>query len=72
MIINQVTDVALKNSQVAPAVQVVERAFGLLEVHHDDKGQVRSAGDAVLSHLGQTESDSLRPKVVSNQVIRSD
>lgn len=71
MIINQVTDVALKNSQVAPAVQVVERAFGLLEVHHDDKGQVRSAGDAVLSHLGQNESDSLRPKVVSNQVIRS-
>lgn len=71
MIINQVTDVALKASSVVPAVQVVERAFGLLEVHHDDKGQVLSAGDAVLEHLGITESDSLRPKVVSNQIIRS-
>jgi len=71
MIINRVTDIALKASQVAPAVQVVERAFGLLEVHHDDKGQVMSAGDAVLEHLGQSRSDSLKPRVVSNQVIRS-
>ena len=71
MIINRVTDVALKGSQVAPAVQVVERAFGLLEVHHDDKGQVHSAGDAVLGELNLSESKSLRPRVVSNQVIRS-
>jgi len=71
MIINQVTDVALKASSVVPAVQVVERAFGLLEVHHDDKGQVLSAGDAVLEHLGITEADSMRPRVVSNQIIRS-
>lgn len=71
MIINRVTDVALKGSQVAPAVQVVERAFGLLEVHHDDKGQVRSAGDAVLGELNLSESKGLRPRVVSNQIIRS-
>ena len=71
MIINRVTDIALKGSQVAPAVQVVERAFGLLEVHHDDKGQVMSAGDAVLDHLGQKRTDSLKPRVVSNQIIRS-
>jgi hypothetical protein len=71
MIINRVTDIALKGSQVAPAVQVVERAFGLLEVHHDDKGQVHSAGDAALDSLNINESDGLRPKVVSDQIIRS-
>ena len=71
MIINQVTDVALKASQVAPAVQVVERAFGLLEVHHDDKGQVMSAGDVVLESLELSKADVLKPKVVSNQIIRS-
>jgi len=71
MIINRVTDVALKASQVAPAVQVVERAFGLLEVHHDDKGQVLSAGEAVLEALEKKESDTLKPRVVSDQVIRS-
>ena len=71
MIINRVTDVALKATRSVPAVQVVERAFGLLEVHHDDKGEVQAAGQAVLDHLGLQPSDALKPKVVSNQVIRS-
>lgn len=71
MIINRVTDVALKASRSVPAVQVVERAFGLLEVHHDDKGEVLAAGDAVLEHLQLTREAGLAPRVVSNQVIRS-
>lgn len=71
MIINRVTDVALKATRVAPAVQVVERAFGLLEVHHDDKGEVMSAGDAVLDYLNLTATDVVKPRVVSDQVIRS-
>ncbi len=71
MIINRVTDVALKASRSVPAVQVVERAFGLLEVHNDDKGEVLAAGDAVLAHLSLTREEGLRPRVVSSQVIRS-
>ncbi len=71
MIINRVTDVALKATKAAPAIQVVERAFGLLEIHHDDKGEVMSAGDAVLAHLELTEADRVKPRVVSNQVIRA-
>jgi ethanolamine utilization microcompartment shell protein EutL len=71
MIINRVTDVALKATRSVPAVQVVERAFGLLEIHHDDKGEVLSAGDAILEYLGLKESDCVRPKVVSNQIIRA-
>jgi hypothetical protein len=71
MIINRVTDVALKATRVAPAVQVVERSYGLLEVHHDDQGEVRSAGDAVLQFLGLGLDQCLRPRVVSDQVIRA-
>lgn len=71
MIINRVTDVALKATAAAPAVQVVERAFGLLELHHKDKGEVRSAGDAVLNFIGVEASGSLKPKVTSNQIIRA-
>ena len=71
MIINRVTDVALKATRAVPAVQVVERAFGLLEIHHDDKGEVSSAGDAILSALDVTLADGLRPRVVSDQIIRS-
>ena len=71
MIINRVTDVALKATRAAPAVQVVERAFGLLEVHHDDKGEVLSAGDAILDYLQLKREDVLKPRVVSDQVIRA-
>ena len=71
MVINRVTDAALKATDVAPAVQVVERAFGLLEVHHDDKGEVLSAGSAICDYLGVTEDDRRKPKVVSNTVIRA-
>ena len=41
--INRVTDIALKANDVTPAVLVVERAFGLLEVHAQDKGEVMGA-----------------------------
>ncbi len=67
--INQVTDVALKRANVKPAVQIVERAFGLLEVHAFDQGEVRAAGQAILESLGLQEEDRLKPRVVSTQII---
>jgi hypothetical protein len=69
--INRVTDVALKAAKVAPAVQVVERAYGLLEIHHEDKGQVLSAGRAILDFMGAREEDRLKPRVATNQIIRA-
>lgn len=69
--INQVTDVALKATTCQPAVQIVERAFGLLEVHESDKGEVLSAGSAILDFLGLEESERIKPNIVSNQIIRS-
>lgn len=71
MPIHTVTDVCLKATRVQPAVQVVERAFGLLEVHHSDKGEVMQAGAAALEHLGLSEGDRVKPRVVSHQVLRS-
>ena len=69
--INRVLDVALKSNNVAPAVLVVERAFGLLEVHDTDKGQVQGAGRAILDMLNVTEDQRVKPKIVSNQIIRA-
>ena len=71
LIINRIMDVALKATRATPAIMVVERAFGLLEIHHEDKGQVLLGGQAVLGHLGIGEADRLRPRVVSDQVIRA-
>src|SRR5712691_6589339 len=65
LIINRITDVALKATQCTPAIMVVERAFGLLEIHHRDKGQVLNAGAAVLAFLGLAERDRVQPRVVS-------
>ena len=70
LIINRITDVALKATQCTPAIMVVERAFGLLEFHHHDQGQVQTGGRAVLSYLGIAEQDRVQPRVVSDQVIR--
>jgi len=69
--INRVTDSALKATRVQPAVQVVERAFGLLEVHDFDQGEVLSAGATILAQLELNEEDRLKPKVMTNQIIRS-
>lgn len=71
LIINRIMDVALKATQVTPAIMVVERAFGLLEIHHHDKGQVRLGGQAVLDHLDLDEHERVAPRVVSDQVIRA-
>ena len=55
--INTVTDTALKQTSVLPGLQIVERAFGVLEVHSFDQGQVRAAGEAILQHLQLSETD---------------
>ena len=69
--INRVTDIALKSTKVVPAIQVVERAYGLLEVHDPDQGEVRQAGKSILDHLGVTEDDRLKPKILTTQIIRA-
>ena len=69
--INRVTDAALKATKVQPAVQVVERAYGLLEVHHHDQGEVLSAGATILQQLELEEEGRLKPRVATNQIIRS-
>lgn len=69
MDINRVTDVALKRTNVKPALQVVERAFGLLEVHSFDQGEVREAGAAILASLGVKEKDRLKPVIKTMQTI---
>src|SRR3989442_2158487 len=71
LIINRIMDVALKATRCTPAIMVVERAFGLLEIHEWDKGQVQLGGRAVLDYLKIDEHARLKPRVVSDQIIRA-
>jgi hypothetical protein len=68
--INRITDVALKSTKVRPAVQVVERLFGLLEVHSSDQAEVRASGVAILEALGVQAESRWKPKIHSSQIIR--
>jgi hypothetical protein len=69
--INRITDVALKSAVVRPGVQFVERLYGLLEIHANKQGEVKAAGRAILETLGVKQQDSLKPNVVSSQIIRN-
>jgi hypothetical protein len=67
--INALTDVALKRTRVVPGLQIVERAYGLLELHAFDQGEVRAAEDAILGQLGVSEAQRLQPRALSREII---
>ena len=67
--INQLTDAALKATTCRPGMQIVERAYGMLELHDSDKGQVEAAVDAITTQIGAKREDRLKPRIVSSQII---
>ncbi|MCA9596830.1 MAG: hypothetical protein KC776_26120 [Myxococcales bacterium] len=67
--INRVTDIAVKATDVRPGMQVVERLYGMLEVHSPSQADVRQAGAAILDALELQESDRIKPRALSSQVI---
>jgi len=69
--INRITDVALKATSVRPGMQIVERLYGLLEVHSNSQAETRAAGEAILEALGVREQDRLKPRIISSQIIRN-
>jgi ethanolamine utilization microcompartment shell protein EutL len=62
-------DIALKAAGVRPALQIIEREFGLLEIHSEQQAEVLASGQAVLDALGMTEADRLKPVIASMQFI---
>jgi hypothetical protein len=69
--INRITDIALKATFVRPGVQFIDRLYGLLEIHSSRQGDTRTAGNAILDALGMKESDRIKPRVISSQIIRN-
>jgi hypothetical protein len=68
--INRITDIAVKATHVTPGMQIVERLYGLLEVHHNEQAEVRRAGEAILREIGCEESSRIKPEILSSTVIR--
>ena len=65
----RVVDIAVKATESKPGAQIVEREFGMFEVHSLNQAAVIEAGHVVLDRLGLKQQDRIKPQVVSTQVI---
>jgi hypothetical protein len=65
----RMVDIAVKATEARPGAQIVEREFGMFEVHSLSQAAVLEAGSVVLNRLGLSIADRIRPQVVSTQVI---
>jgi hypothetical protein len=68
--INRLTDVALKATKVWPGMQIIERYYGVLEVHSPEQAETRAAGAAILAAIDRDEHDRIKPRILSSQIIR--
>jgi len=68
--IHRVIDFALKSvPSVEPGMLYVERQFGILELHAADMSDLEAAGAAILSGIGATATDQLRPQVLYTDIV---
>lgn len=71
MDIMRVTDAALKSTDVKPGMMIIERLYGMLELHSDSQADVRQAGQSILDLLSLKEEERIKPEITSSQVIRN-
>jgi len=62
-------DIAVKATEAKPGAQVVEREFGMFEVHSHNQAAVLESGQIVLNRLGLKSEDRIKPKVFSSNLI---
>ena len=65
----RVVDIAVKATEAKPGAQIVEREFGMFEVHSLNQAAVIEAGEVVLDRLGLRIEDRIKPQIASTQVI---
>ena len=62
-------DIAVKATEAKPGAQVVEREFGMFEVHSLNQAAVLESGRIVLDRLELVKEDRLKPAVFSSNLI---
>ena len=65
----RMVDIAVKATEAKPGAQLVEREFGMFEVHSRSQAEVLEAGRVVLERLGLQISDRVKPEIASVQII---
>jgi len=64
-------DRALKASSVEATSQLVEREFGFFILRSPSNAEISAARDSILSELGASMTDRVKPKVATTQIITS-
>ena len=65
----RIVDIAVKATEAKPGAQVVEREFGMFEVHSQNQAAVLESGQIVLDRLGLKKENRIKPKVYSSDLI---
>ena len=67
--INRLTDVALKITNSRPGEMIVERRYGMLEIHSFEQEEIQHAGEMILEELGLTQEERLVPSILATSII---
>lgn len=67
--VNHLTDVALKLTNSRPGEMIVERRYGMLEIHSFDQEEILHAGKMILKELGLKEEERLAPSILATSII---
>src|ERR671922_2454191 len=65
----RLVDIAVKATEAKPGAQIVEREFGMFEVHSRSQSEVLEAGRIVLERLGLNVAERIKPFIASVQII---
>ena len=67
--INRLADISLKVTNVKPGEMIVERRYGMMEIHSFEREEVLHAGQMILEELGLKEEDRIAPSILSTSII---
>lgn len=67
--VNHLTDIALKLTNSRPGEMIVERRYGMLEIHSFDQEEVLHAGKMILEELGLREEARAAPNILATSII---
>jgi hypothetical protein len=67
--INRLTDIALKITNSRPGEMIVERRYGMLEIHSFDQEEVLHAGQMILDELELKVEDRVAPQILATSII---
>lgn len=71
MAVHRLSDIALKETNVRMGEQVVERAFGSMEVHYRNPSEVEEAGRILLDQMGARVEDRMPCRIAWSEIIRA-